>query len=66
MKKLYQRKIEAEEDKKFWSMMNESEGKLYKKCFEELNGFQKKRNTGKAFEMSMRGIFKKMLISKDV
>jgi len=60
IKKLYQRKIEAEEDKKFWSMMNEPEGKLYKKCFEELNNFQKKRNKGKAFEMSMKDIFKKL------
>ena len=60
LKKLYQRKIEAEQDKKFWSMMSEPEGKLYKKCFEELNDFQKKRNTGKAFEMSMKDIFKKL------
>jgi|GEM_PF-4788806 len=63
---LYRRKVKAEQDKIFWSMMNEPEGKLYKKCFEELNDFQKKRNAGKAFEMSMRGIFKKMLISEDV
>jgi len=60
LKKLYQRKIEAEQDKKFWSMMSEPEGKLYKKCFEELNNFQKKKNKGKAFEMSMKDIFKKL------
>jgi len=59
-KALYKRKIEAEQDKKFWDMMNDPDSDLYKQCFESLNSFQKKRTTGEGFEMSMRGAFDKL------
>jgi len=57
-KKLYQRKIEAEQDKKFWDIMNDPESDLYKQCFDSLNSIAKKQpTTGKGFEMSMRVAF---------
>jgi hypothetical protein len=58
---LYRRKVEAELDKKFWDMMNNPEGDVYKKCFDCLNDFQKKRTCGKGFEMSMRSAFDKLM-----
>ena len=54
---LYQRKFKADQDKNFWNMMNDQEGELFKKCFKKLNVFQRKKTTGKGFEMSMRDIF---------
>ena len=57
-KKLYQRKINAEQDKNFWDMMHNPKGDLYKQCFDSLNTFSKKQpTTGKGFEMSMRIAF---------
>jgi len=54
---LYQRKFKADQDKNFWNMMNDQKGELFKKCFKKLNAFQRKKTTGKGFEMSMRDIF---------
>jgi len=58
---IYRRKVKAKQDKQFWDMMNDPEGDLYKKCFESLNDFQKKRTTGKGFEISMRSFFDKFM-----
>jgi hypothetical protein len=55
-KELYQRKIKAEQDKKFYDMMNNPEGEYYKKCLDLLNPIQKK-SKGTLFETSMRGVF---------
>jgi len=62
IRELHQRKIKAEQDKKFWNMMNDPEGELFKKCFEKINSFQKRKPTGKGFEISMRSIFDKMTL----
>jgi len=57
-KELYQGKIEAEQDKKFWNMINDPGSDIYKQCFDALNSFAKKQpTTGKGFEMSMRAAF---------
>ena len=57
-KELFQAKIKAEQDKKFWDMMNDPESDFYKRCFDSLNSFAKKQPiTGKGFEMSMRAAF---------
>ena len=62
IREIYECKVKAEQDKKFWNMMNDPEGNFYKKCFENLNNFQKNRSTGKSFEMSMRGVFNKIIL----
>ena len=62
IREIYECKVKAEQDKKFWNMMNDPEGNFYKKCFENLNDFQKNRSTGKSFEMSMRGVFNKIIL----
>lgn len=54
---LYRKKIELEQDKAFWEMMNNTESELYKKCYTRLNDFIKNRPKGKSFEMSMRKTF---------
>ncbi|MCD4831671.1 MAG: hypothetical protein K8R02_07705, partial [Anaerohalosphaeraceae bacterium] len=57
-KELYQGKIEAEQEKKFWKMMNDPGSDIYKQCLDGLNPFAKKQpTTGKGFEMSMRAVF---------
>ena len=62
IRELHQRKIKAEQDKKFWDMMNDPEGELFKKCFEKINSFQKRKPAGKGFEISMRSIFDKITL----
>lgn len=48
----------AEQDKGFWEMMNSPESELYRRCFDNLNGFEKKlKFTGKPFEGAMRRAF---------
>ena len=54
---LYRKKIQLEQDKAFWEMMNNNESELYKKCYARLNDFIKNRPKGKSFEMSMRKAF---------
>ncbi len=64
-KELYQAKIKAEQDKKFWNMMNDPGSDLYKQCFDCLNPFAKKQHTtGKGFEMSMRATFDSLTLEK--
>jgi len=60
IREIYKQKIEAEQDLKFWDMMNNPDGKLFKACFKKLNAFQKRKTTGKVFEMSMRNNFDKI------
>jgi hypothetical protein len=62
---LYERRIKAERDKIFYEMLNNPEVELYKKCFENLNDFQKRRKFGKGFETSMRSMFDQILEQED-
>ena len=48
-KELYRRKLEAERDTVFWQMMDDENGELFQKCFNQLNDFQKKRQKGRGF-----------------
>ena len=58
---LYRRKVQADQDKKFWDMMNEPEGDLYKQCYDSFSSFQKKHTSGKAFELAMRAAFDNLI-----
>jgi hypothetical protein len=58
---LYRRKVQADQDKKFWDMMNEPEGDLYKQCYDSFSSFQKKHTSGKAFDLAMRAAFDNLI-----
>ncbi len=65
IREIYKQKIEAEQDLKFWDMMNNPDGKLFKACFGKLSAFQKRRTKGTGFEMSMRNNFDKISSESD-
>lgn len=57
LKELFDRKKKAEEDIRFWAMMNDPEGEAYKTTFAKLNSFEQRLKSGKAFEAAMEGAF---------
>jgi hypothetical protein len=57
------KKNEQERDLEFEKMMSDPESKFYKKCFDSLNNFMKKRKNSKGFEISMRAKFDKAIDS---
>ena len=59
-KEIYDKKIKAEEDKKFWEMMNNPTSDLYKTCYEKINDIAKRKKTGLIFESAMRTAFEKL------
>jgi hypothetical protein len=64
MKALSRKKWELERDETFWEMMTDSESKLYKECYGNLNNFAKK-SKGKVLESSMRSSFDKIMNDSD-
>ncbi len=60
IKEIYDKKIKAEEDKKFWEMMNNPTSDLYKTCYEKINDIAKRKKTGLIFESAMRTAFEKL------
>jgi hypothetical protein len=65
LKEIHQKKWEQEQELKFWEMMNEPEGELYKQCYEQLNSFEKDLKTSQGFETVMRNAFDKVMLAKD-
>jgi hypothetical protein len=68
LKELAQKKWEQEREIGFWKMMNDKEGELYKKCFEQLNDIEKRKAAmgGKVFELGMRRGFDKIIDSEKI
>jgi hypothetical protein len=64
MKALSRKKWELERDETFWEMMTDSESKLYKECYGNLNNFAKSLK-GKTLERSMRVEFDKIMDDRD-
>jgi hypothetical protein len=60
LKEIFERKKKAEQDTKFWAMMNEPEGETYKKTFAKLSPFEQKLKSGQAFHAAMQGAFEQM------
>ena len=60
LKELFDRKKKAEEDIRFWAMMNDPEGEAYKTTFAKLSPFEQKLKSGQAFEAAMQGVFEEM------
>ena len=46
-------------------MMNDSEGELYKQCYEKLSAFEKDLKTSQGFETVMRNAFDKVMLERD-
>ncbi len=59
LKELFDRKKKAEEDIRFWAMMNDPEGEAYKTTFAKLSPFEQKLKSGQAFEAAMQEAFEK-------
>jgi predicted transcriptional regulator len=62
IKKVAQELAEAEIEVDFWEVMADPDSDLYKKCFDNLSNFEKKRGrkSGKAFEDAMLRAYKKL------
>lgn len=60
LKEIFERKKKAEQDTRFWAMMNEPEGETYKKTLAKLSPFERKLKSGQAFEAAMQGAFEEM------
>ena len=60
LEKIILAKIEEEQALKFEEMMTNPEGKVYKKCFDDLDDFSKTRKHTKGFRISMRSSFDKL------
>jgi hypothetical protein len=64
LKELSRKKWENEQEEKFWLVMNDKNGDLYKKCHSKLNSFEKNLKGGPVFEKSMRKVFDELTMEK--
>ena len=61
LKELSRKKYEQEREEKFWEMMNDQGGDLYRQCHGNLNKFEKNLKGGPVFEKSMRKAFDEIM-----
>jgi hypothetical protein len=64
LRELSRKKYEQEQEEKFWEMMNDADGDLYKQCHAKLNLFEKNLKGGPVFEKSMRKVFGEFTVEK--
>ena len=62
---LHRKTMEKKREYEFWEMMNYPEGDQYKECYARLSTFEKRLESGTAFEASMMKAFDEILKKRD-